>query len=92
MKRAAPVVGAALGLVVLEEVCAYLVFTLAIPTTKRSLIIRTETRTRTRERLKTGLFILALDISPDYRQKRNSVKRQIRVCVWFERSWNAQAR
>jgi hypothetical protein len=62
MKRAAPVVGAALGLVVLEEVCAYLAFTLAIPTTKRSLIIRTEIRTKTRERLKTELFIWALDI------------------------------
>ena len=57
-------VGAALGLVVLEEVCAYLAFTLAIPTTKRSLIIRTEIRTRTRERLKTELFIWALDIRP----------------------------
>ena len=82
-------VGAALGSIVLEEVCAYLAFTLAIPTTKRSLIIRTEIRTTSRERLKIKLIIWALDISPDYRQNPNSVKRQIRICMGSERTRNA---
>jgi hypothetical protein len=56
-------------------VCGYFAFTTAIPTTNRSLIIRTEIRTTIRERLKIEAFILLTDISPDYRRNRKSVKR-----------------
>jgi len=49
-------------------VCDYFAFTVAIPITNRSLIIRTEIRMTIRERLKIEVFILAAGISPDYRQ------------------------
>ena len=62
----------------LLQVCVYFALTLAIPTTSRSLIIRTARRTTiTREREKIEGVILALDISPDYRHKQKSVKREI---------------
>jgi len=62
----------------LMQVCVYFALTLAIPTTSRSLIIRTARRTTIiRERLKIEGVILALGISPDYRRKRKSVKRVI---------------
>jgi hypothetical protein len=51
-------------LVLREEVCVYLVFTAAIPTTKRSLIIRTEIRTTIRERLKIDAFISIQIVRP----------------------------
>ena len=46
--------GGSLGL---HQVCVYFAFTFAIPTTIRSLIIRTEIRTTISERLKKKLFI-----------------------------------
>jgi hypothetical protein len=43
-------------------VCDYFAFTVAIPITDRSLIIRTEIRMIIRERLKIEVFILAVCI------------------------------
>ena len=62
----------------LLQVCVYFALTFAIPTTSRSLIIRTARRTTIiRERAKIEGVILAVDISPDYRLKRKSVKREV---------------
>jgi hypothetical protein len=69
------VVGAALCK--LRPVCVYLALTVAIPTRIRSLIIRTARTTTIRESANIEVFILAADISPDYRPIGKSVKRQI---------------
>ena len=62
----------------LLQVCVYFALTFAIPTTSRSLIIRTARRTTIiRERANIEGVILAVDISPDYRLKRKSVKREV---------------
>jgi hypothetical protein len=62
-------------------VCDYLAFTVAIPITDRSLIIRTEIRMVIRERLKIEVFILAVGISPDYRHKWNFVKGKLETII-----------
>jgi hypothetical protein len=61
----------------LVQVCVYFALTVAIPTRSRSLIIRTARTTTIRERAKIEWFILAVEISPDYRPICKSVKRQI---------------